>query len=543
MDATTPTNQLRAALEQSQALPVLFVGSGLSRRYLGSPDWDGLLEHFAGLTSRPISYYRGRAGSDRPKIASLIAEEFYDPWFHESAYADSRLTFGNDVEQVADPLKFEIAQYISSHDVLVDDGVSAELEALSRVHAHAVITTNWDTLIESRLTDLEVFVGQQDVLFTTTQAVGEIYKIHGSVADPKTLIVTSEDYSAYWDRNPYLIAKLLTMLVEHPVLFIGYGLGDAHINKMLENLITCLTPEQIEILNDRLVFVRRAQPSEGAALQRGSMTVGAHSLSIREFVCSDFLQLFDMLGELPQRFPAKLLRRLRQSVYELTFSTEPSGRVHVLPFDAEDMDDVEIVVGVGTMERLGEKGYSALGRADICRDMLSCETDHNAARLAADLVPRLLRGAKFVPVYYPLFLAGQLDGEGSALDTSGLPAHGRALINGSTKLTPYVVRERAERQKQTFRDLLLENDDNLALEYGLVCRYDVEDVVSLKDFLLAHVPTSDPVSTQVAKLCCMYDQLVYGPRFEGSRAALHAALDISRDRRRRVLTTPPGPVA
>lgn len=526
-------DDLRQVLEHTQALPVVFAGSGLSRRYLGTPDWDGLLDHFADLTSRSATYYRGLAGNDRPTIASLIGEAFYEMWFSDEKYSQSRETFEKSIEHISDPLKYEIAQYIARHEPLSDASVHLELEALSKIRIHAAITTNWDTLLEDRLPDLEVFVGQQDVLFATTQAVGEIYKIHGSISDPRSLILTSDDYSAYWERNPYLIAKLLTMLVEHPVLFIGYGLGDSHVNKMLENLIACLTEEQIEVLNDRLIFVRRAIAGEPSALQRGTMSVGSHTLSIREYVCADYLELFTMLGDLPERFPSKLLRRLQKSVYELTFSTEPSGRVHVLPMDDKDVDNVEIVVGIGTMERLGEKGYSALGRADVCRDMLRCETDHDAERLAESLVPNLLRGAKYVPLYYPSYLAGKVDNDGYIHDTSAMPANGKALINGTIALIPSVLRDRAQRQKQYFRDLLREGDQNAALEYGLVCRYEIEDVIALRAFLLERIPDSDPVSTQVAKLCCKYDHLVFGPRFDGDRLKLHSALGVSRERKRR----------
>ncbi len=525
-------DELRVALIETQALPVLFVGSGISRRYLGSPDWDELLEHFASLTPRSIAYYRGLAGNDRPRIASLIADEFYKVWFSDKAYEESRAAYEAEIQTVADPLKYEIAQYIARLEVLPGPEVAEELQALASAHVNAVITTNWDSVLETLLPELEVFVGQQDVLFATTQAVGEIYKIHGSVTDPKSIIVTGGDYQAYWDGNPYLIAKLLTMLVEHPVLFLGYGLGDSHINRMLGNLIACLTAEQIEVLNDRLVFVRRADDGEASALRRGTITVGSHTLSIREYVCASFRELFQMLGELPERFPAKLLRRLRQSVYELTFSTDPSGRVHVLPIDeGDDVDDVEIVVGVGMLERLGEKGYSSLGRADICRDMLACETDHNADRLVDSLLPRLLRGAKFVPIYYPLYLAGRLDESGNVPDTSGLPANGKALISGTTKLLPYSIRDLAKRKKQTFRELLAE-EGNVAVEFGLVCRYELDDVVALREFLQTQVPESDPVRTPEAKLCCMYDRLVYGPGFAGNRAELHETLGVTRKRRR-----------
>ncbi|RZU30882.1 SIR2 family protein [Blastococcus saxobsidens] len=517
---------LREVIVAANALPVLFVGSGMSRRYIGSPDWDGLLEQFASLTNRAISFYRGRADGDRPKIASLIAEKFYDIWFNSDEYAESRESYEAEVEKEADPLKFEIAKSISGLPYIDDPEVKRELEALSRVRAHAIVTTNYDTVFDDNFPDLEVFVGQQDVLFATTQTIGEIYKIHGSVTDPKSMVLTSEDYAEYWERNPYLIAKLLTMLVEHPVMFLGYSLGDAHINRMLSNLIACLTPEQIDVLNDRLIFVRRPEHGETGALARSSMTVGQHTLSIREFVCTDYQALYGTLGELPQQFPVKLLRQLRESVYELTFSAEPSGRVHVLPMDDDaNPDEIEVVVGIGTLERLGERGYRAFTRADLCRDMLAGAKDHNPNRLLHDLLPRLFRSAKFVPIYYPLLATGRIGTDNNVTDTEGLPANARALISGTTKLRPYRMLGLAERRAQTFRELLAE-DRMVALDFGLVCSYEVEDVVALRDFLTTAIGDAESVETMAAKLSCKYDRLVYGPDFEGDRKEMYKALGV-----------------
>lgn len=48
--------QLRA----TRALPVLFVGSGLSKRYLSAPACDDLLDEFAQKVNSSLPYYRGK---------------------------------------------------------------------------------------------------------------------------------------------------------------------------------------------------------------------------------------------------------------------------------------------------------------------------------------------------------------------------------------------------------------------------------------------------------------------------------------------------
>jgi hypothetical protein len=65
---------LAAHLASFTAAPILFVGSGLSRRYLGLPDWTTLLKQLATLTDRDYSYYRSTASGNMPKVAEMLVE-------------------------------------------------------------------------------------------------------------------------------------------------------------------------------------------------------------------------------------------------------------------------------------------------------------------------------------------------------------------------------------------------------------------------------------------------------------------------------------
>lgn len=522
------TGQLRALLmARGSALPVLFVGSGFSRRYIGSPDWEGLLAQFAGLTGRSMPYYRSSADGDLPQVASLIAEDFREIWFAQDEFLGSRREFEQLVMHRSDPLKYEIARYLDALPIVQDAAMRAELDAFSAVHVQAVLTTNWDRILEHALPDLEVFVGQSDVLFNTVQSVGEIYKIHGSVADPRSMVLTREDYEVYWQRNPYLIAKILTLLVEHPVGFIGYSVSDPHIRQLLANLLSCLTPSQLQILNDRLVFVKRGLSTEPATLSQGSVTIADHTISIHEYSADDYSDLYRMLASIPRTFPPKMMRQLRESVYKLALESEPQGRLHVLPLDAgEDYEDWDAVLGVGTLDRIGEKGYGHFSREDLISDMTRDLRDHNADLLMRRLIPEMFAKVKWAPIYYALRLSNRIDGSGCVADQENLPANARNLLKEPSSIGPPYLAPDAQRRMMHFRDLLAAGE-KVAINYGTVCRFDIEDVVALREFLGAQLAKSRKITTAVAKLACRYDQLVYGFEFDGDVQQLRAALDIA----------------
>lgn len=152
-------------------------------------------------------------------------------------------------------LKIAISEYLSHAQFEPESEEIALLCQLGKRSLSGVITTNYDVLLENIYPEYAVYVGQEELLFNNISGIGEIYEIHSSITKPDSLVLTSLDDAEFEENSSYLIAKLLTIFLEYPVIFMGYSLSDRNIRNIFKTISKCLTQEKLNQLKDRFAFV------------------------------------------------------------------------------------------------------------------------------------------------------------------------------------------------------------------------------------------------------------------------------------------------
>ncbi|MDA1634012.1 SIR2 family protein [Bacillus cereus] len=418
--------QLSNHLKKFTTAPFLFIGSGFSKRYLNTEDWEGLIRKFCTLVPKGFAYYRSTANSKWDVAAQMLAEDFHEVWWSNELYTESRNEYEELVTNKYSPLKIEISKYLKSqkYQYGIDPKNDNELIALKEVVIDGIITTNWDTLIEDIFHEekMKTYIGQKELLFSNNLEVNEIYKIHGCSTDPDSLVLTEKDYEEFNARNAYLAAKLLTIFIEHPVIFIGYSLSDENITKILESITSCLDATNIDKLKDRLIFVGRAG-GETESFQESSMTVNGITLPITRIKTDHFEKVYKPLGRIKRKFSTRKLRQMKSEMYELIKHNDPKGKIQVVEFDGGghgNNNDVEFVVGFGIDHfaqqvhgfidekdfakpselRHSSKGYKTYSRKDLLSEIVADEDKfaYDYDELLKDTLPEKLKTDHRLPV-------------------------------------------------------------------------------------------------------------------------------------------------
>lgn len=347
-------DQKKSCLSQ----PVLFAGAGLSRRWIAGPSWPQLLSHLIDKNVRldkPYTFYEQKANGDLPLLASLLVEPYWE-W----AWNEGRNSFPPDLFQTNQSkdiyLKYTISQFFKEISAKTDWATLVEHEEilnLQRVRPHAVITTNYDDMLERIFADYRP-VDAREIVRSPYSSLGEILKIHGDASAPQSLVITSEDYSQFSEKRKYLSAKLLTYFHEHVVVFAGYSINDSNVRSILSDI-----DEAISLPGDlvsNLYFLETVNDeSKERQTERLIQLHEGKSLRIKCIQAVDFSWVFSALssGEPLENVNPKLLRAIMARTYHLVRSDLPKQKLKVdfefIESKVSSGEDFATLFGISTL--------------------------------------------------------------------------------------------------------------------------------------------------------------------------------------------------
>lgn len=116
-------------------------------------------------------------------------------------------------------------------------------------HFKTIITTNYDSLIESTNREIEVIRKSKDYPIANSKKQ-LLFKIHSDLSDTEKIILTNSDYISYFSKsNEQTIFwnAVRDKLASNHVLFIGYSMDDSNINVILKNIINELGDNRKEM--------------------------------------------------------------------------------------------------------------------------------------------------------------------------------------------------------------------------------------------------------------------------------------------------------
>ncbi len=354
---------IRETLLRFECQPILFVGSGLPMRYFGAPTWHALLKAmFEKLPQggEAYEYNRQKHNDDAIVIGTILSDLIFEWAWKEGRSNFPASMFTSGVRKDAF-LKHMVCQHLT--DLLLSaDPLSShlkdEVEALSEIKPHAVITTNYDLFLETILDGYEPITGQTIIRYNTN-SFGEIFHVHGDVSNPSSLVLTSQDYSDWSDKKKYVSAKLLTYFAEHPVFILGYGLGDPNVKSILRD-IGELVADETGLIENVYQIIWHNEPIASQPPEQAVFNVDGQEFRTQAIHTNDLLWVFKALrsqSALTSINP-KLVRALAARTMRLIRHDIPSGSVSVdydvLERVAADGDELPKLLGITPVENTNQ---------------------------------------------------------------------------------------------------------------------------------------------------------------------------------------------
>lgn len=297
------SSEIRDLLANSKCRPVLFIGSGFSIRYSNGPTWHELLSEIAkaiGLSDQDYSFLRQSNEHDPVRIGSALAEAVF-AWAWEGGRNNFPQEFFESAVDKEIYIKYLTSKIIDSMTKTItnDPKLTEEIDLFAKIFPHAIITTNFDSLVNQIYSEYDIVVGER-LLRDPMNTIGDIFQVHGSSIFPASLVLTEKDYKMFANRRKYITSKLMTYFAEFPVFIFGYNLADENIRTIISDLGEAAI--DIDGFFENIYFVQWREKIEKSSDLRTEYAVSTESsatndVRIKALTTTDFKWIFEILSE------------------------------------------------------------------------------------------------------------------------------------------------------------------------------------------------------------------------------------------------------
>lgn len=386
-------NSILDELVNANRMPVLFIGSGISKRYLyGYPSWEELLEKsFNKYESDPFQYQKYLDECRRKKMSdfetnvymgTLIEKQFNEAFYDRKI----KLGIGNNknpswVKRGISPYKMYLADLFKKQKLNKSYKLQEELVKFRALKnkVSAIITTNYDTFLENEVfnKDFQVYVRQHELFSADSYNIAEIYKIHGSATDAESIIITEDDYNHFKDSRKLIIAKMLTLFAESPIIFMGYSMTDEDIRNIIEDFLSCLSEEQLVDIRKHFVFISyKKDEEELIEIERSIVTKNGVEIPFVEIQTDNYVKIFEKLGEITPGISPIRVRETRKVVKTIVDQSMTSLDAESIIVGIDNLDNIDLstkplAIAIGYKDNILNKyGYGRFEDKQIFEDII-----------------------------------------------------------------------------------------------------------------------------------------------------------------------------
>lgn len=393
--------QIEKFIKKFKNHPVLFVGAGLSFRYLDdSYRWDDLLKKiaFESMGSNEYYYdlksrYLDENGYRYDKIASSLEKDFNELLI---ANRDGKFKYINDLfyqnmENNINISRFKLFIADMLKELKYKDTPEISEFKKTRKNISSVITTNYDTMIED-IFAFNPLIGNNILL---SNPYGSLYKIHGCVTEPKNIIITEEDYKYFESKYELIRAQLLSLFIHNPIIFLGYSLSDQNIKKILKTIFTYVDndSEEAEKIRSNFLLVEYEEGSSNKEVVEHDIDVeGVSTIRINKIKTDDYTSIYKALSSLELPVSAMDIRKVQSVVREIY----SGGKIKVsITEDLDELNNGDKVLAIGSKNNIQ---YVHQNAGEMIKKYFEIIEEENVQIL--DLVDKInIQAQQYFPIY------------------------------------------------------------------------------------------------------------------------------------------------